>query len=107
MKALEKYKACKEVIAQHLEGYPIIDALSNLEFYTMGVIQKPVPGTRHALEFYEAGVPGLWAYYCGGGAAGWRAVAIIYAIVGLITNTISTFSVLPTIKSISSIFSKL
>ena len=29
----------------------------------------------------------------GGGAAGWRAVAIIYAIVGLITNTISTFSV--------------
>ena len=30
---------------------------------------------------------------CGGGAIGWRAVAIIYAIVGLITNTISTFSV--------------
>ena len=30
---------------------------------------------------------------CGGGANGWRAVAIIYAIVGLITNTISTFSV--------------
>ena len=30
---------------------------------------------------------------CGGGATGWRAVAIIYAIVGLITNTISTFSV--------------
>ena len=30
---------------------------------------------------------------CGGGAIGWRTVAIIYAIVGLITNTISTFSV--------------
>ena len=30
---------------------------------------------------------------CGGGATGWRAVAIIYAIVGIITNTISTFSV--------------
>ena len=30
---------------------------------------------------------------CGGGATGWRAVAIIYAIVGLITNTISTLSV--------------
>ena len=29
----------------------------------------------------------------GGGASGWKAVAIIYAIVGLITNTISTFSV--------------
>ena len=30
---------------------------------------------------------------CGGGAVGWRAVALIYAIVGIITNTISTFSV--------------
>ena len=30
---------------------------------------------------------------CGGGAVGWRAVALIYAIVGIITNTVSTFSV--------------
>lgn len=29
----------------------------------------------------------------GGGAAGWRAVAVIYAIIGLIVNTISVFSV--------------
>ena len=29
----------------------------------------------------------------GGGAAGWRAVAIIYAVIGLIVNTISVFSV--------------
>ncbi len=29
----------------------------------------------------------------GGGAAGWRAVAIIYCIVGIITNTLSAFSV--------------
>lgn len=29
----------------------------------------------------------------GGGAAGWRAVAIIYCIVGIITNTLSCFSV--------------
>ena len=29
----------------------------------------------------------------GDGAEGWKAVAIIYAIIGLITNTISTFSV--------------
>lgn len=29
----------------------------------------------------------------GGGAAGWRTVAIIYAIIGLIVNTISVFSV--------------
>ena len=31
--------------------------------------------------------------WCGGGAEGWRTVAIIYAIIGLIVNTISVFSV--------------
>ncbi len=30
---------------------------------------------------------------CGGGAAAWRTVAVVYAIVGLIVNTISVFSV--------------
>lgn len=30
---------------------------------------------------------------CGGGAAAWRLVAIIYAIIGLIVNTVSVFSV--------------
>ena len=29
----------------------------------------------------------------GGGAAGWRAIAIIYCIIGIITNTLSAFSV--------------
>lgn len=31
--------------------------------------------------------------WLGGGATGWRAVAIIYAVIGLIVNTISVFSV--------------
>ena len=70
LKRLENYKRCKEIIGKHLKGYPIIDALSELEFYTMGAIEKPAPNTRSALKFYEAGVPGLWAYYCGGGTAG-------------------------------------
>ena len=29
----------------------------------------------------------------GGGAAGWRMVAVIYAVIGLVVNTISVFSV--------------
>lgn len=70
IKALEHYKECKESVAPYLEGYPIIDALSELEFYTSGAIAKPAPNTRSALKFYEAGVPGLWTYYCGGGRAG-------------------------------------
>lgn len=31
--------------------------------------------------------------WCGGGVEGWRTVAIVYAIIGLIVNTISVFSV--------------
>ena len=31
--------------------------------------------------------------YCGGGAAGWRMVAIIYSLVGLLVNTVSVLSV--------------
>lgn len=30
---------------------------------------------------------------CGGGAAGWRTIAIIYAVIGLVVNTISVLSV--------------
>lgn len=30
---------------------------------------------------------------CGGGAAGWRLVAIIYSVIGLLVNTLSVFSV--------------
>lgn len=70
LKALDHYRACKEMVAPYLKGYPIIDALSELEFYTSGAIEKPAPNTRSAHKFHEAGIPGLWAYYCGGGRAG-------------------------------------
>ncbi len=67
---LEHYKRCKELIGQYLEGYPIIDALSSFDFYSEGILKKPVPNTRNAMTFIEAGVPDLWVYYCGGGTAG-------------------------------------
>ena len=51
-------------------SYPIIDALSSFEFYSKGVLEKPVPHTRGAMPFIEAKVPGLWVYYCGGGKGG-------------------------------------
>ena len=35
----------------------------------------------------------MFVDYCGGDAAAWRLVAIIYAVIGLIVNTISGFSV--------------
>jgi len=66
---LEQYTRCKELIGQHLKGYNIIDALSDYEFYSKGVLEKPVPATKAIGTFIENGVEGLWAYYCQSGLA--------------------------------------
>ena len=34
------------------------------------MLEKPVPSTRNIGPFVEAGVPGLWTYYCGAGKGG-------------------------------------
>jgi hypothetical protein len=63
---LESYLAAKSLIAKHLQGYPIMDALSNIEFYKSGAVERPVPAIDHIEPFLEANVPGLWTYYCVG-----------------------------------------
>ena len=61
---LEAYKAAKASIADLLDGYTIMDALSNFEFYKTGALTNPIPANNHIDPFLEAGIPGLWTYYC-------------------------------------------
>lgn len=61
---LESYRAAKAVVAEMLKGYVIMDALSNFEYWKEGLVETPIPATNHIDPFIEAGVPGLWAYYC-------------------------------------------
>ncbi|MBQ7378481.1 MAG: DUF4091 domain-containing protein [Clostridia bacterium] len=63
---LESYKAAKAVVADILEGYPIMDALSNFEFFKQGIVPLPIPSNNHIEPFIEAKVEGLWTYYCCG-----------------------------------------
>ncbi len=63
---LDSYLAAKALIAKHLQGYPIMDALSNVEFYKSGAVERPVPAINHIGPFLEENVPGLWTYYCVG-----------------------------------------
>ena len=63
---LESYKAAKAVVADILEGYPIMDALSNFEFFKQGIVPLPIPSNDHIAPFIEAEVPNLWTYYCCG-----------------------------------------
>ncbi|MBQ8387781.1 MAG: DUF4091 domain-containing protein [Clostridia bacterium] len=64
MDHLEQYLKDKNAIADLLEGYTIMDALSNYEFYRDGVVETPIPANNHIKPFLEANVKGLWTYYC-------------------------------------------
>ncbi|WP_313731615.1 DUF4091 domain-containing protein [Cohnella nanjingensis] len=60
----EAYSQAKAIIAKHLKGYPIMDALSDYKFYESGLVERPIPASDHIGPFLENGVPGLWTYYC-------------------------------------------
>ncbi len=63
---MAQYKASKAVVADLLEGYTIMDALSEYEFYREGVVSTPIPSSNSIEPFIENHVPGLWTYYCCG-----------------------------------------
>ena len=63
---LEQYGKSKAVVADLLEGYTIMDALSEYEFYCQGIVTTPIPSNNHIEPFIEGKVPGLWTYYCCG-----------------------------------------
>ena len=63
---LEQYQKVAAVLKELTVGFPIIDALSDFDFYATGVVKHPVPATNHIEPFLEAQVPDLWTYYCVG-----------------------------------------
>lgn len=67
---LEQYRRSKAVVEDILEGYTIMDALSNYAFYEQGVVKTPIPSNDHIEPFIRGGVPGLWTYYCCGQCVG-------------------------------------
>ena len=60
---LEHYKKIKNSISDIISEYPIMDALSDFEFYKTGTLSHPIPVTTHIMPFVEAGIADLWAYY--------------------------------------------
>ena len=60
----ENYKASKAIVSDILKDYTIMDALSSIEFYEMGIIEHPIPSNSRIQPFLEANIPGLWTYYC-------------------------------------------
>lgn len=63
-KHLDAYRRAKAQAEDLLPGCRILDALSTLEFYKLGLVQTPVCANDHIQSFYDANVPELWVYYC-------------------------------------------
>ena len=60
----ESYRAAMEVVRPLVDGYPIIDALSDFGFWKKGLVEHPVVSTNHIAPFLENGCEALWCYYC-------------------------------------------
>lgn len=67
---LEQYLKAKATVSDLLEGYPVMDALSDYEFYKTGAVTTPIPANNHIEPFIEGGVEPLWTYYCCGQSIG-------------------------------------
>lgn len=61
---LNSYGSANKMVKDLLAEFPIIDALSNYEFYEKGLVQNPIPANNHIEPFLQHGVDGLWTYYC-------------------------------------------
>lgn len=61
---MESYRAARATVEDLLEGWQVIDALSDYDFYRQGLVKRPIPSNDHIQAFVDHGVKGLWTYYC-------------------------------------------
>lgn len=68
MDHLQSYRKAYEAVKGELEGYNMMDALSDRSFYNEGLVQQPVCAVDHIKPFLEDPPEKLWGYYCTGQA---------------------------------------
>lgn len=64
LEQMDSYRRACGIMEPHLQGYKMLDALSDYEFYESGLIKNPIPSNDHIEPFLAAKVPNLWTYYC-------------------------------------------
>lgn len=64
MNTLDSYQKASEQIHHYLSEFPVIDALSDYQYYEQGLVKKPIPSNDHIEPFLENNVPDQWTYYC-------------------------------------------
>lgn len=64
MAQIGSYRRAWEAVREELEGYAMMDALSDYGFYREGLVQQPVCALDHIEPFLENPPERLWGYYC-------------------------------------------
>ena len=62
---MENYSYASKLYRGLLGDYPVIDALSSIQFFKRGLIDRPVPHEPHLDEFVKEEVAERWVYYAG------------------------------------------
>lgn len=65
LKFLDNYLRAAALVRPLLGDYPVIDALSDVDFYRTGAIREPIPATPRFADFSALSLPRRWVYYCG------------------------------------------
>ena len=66
LKHMDSYRAAHDSVADLLEGHPVCDAMSNIEFYTEGLVAQPILCVNHMQDYVKEKCPSIWLYYTGG-----------------------------------------
>jgi hypothetical protein len=61
---LDSFARAAAIVHGHLQDFPFIDALSNVEYYDRGLVRQPIPASNHIEPFVARGISNLWTYYC-------------------------------------------
>ena len=64
LKQLESYRAARETVREDLAGCRFLEAVSDYDFFSHGLIDSPVCATSRIGTYLEHHTPGLWSYYC-------------------------------------------
>ena len=60
---LRSYSKASKLIHKLFKGYKIVDALSDIWYYKLGIVTTPIPSNDHIDKFIGK-TDELWAYYC-------------------------------------------
>lgn len=60
---LRSYSKASKLIHKLYKGYKIVDALSDIWFYKLGIVTTPIPSNDHIDKFIGK-TDELWTYYC-------------------------------------------